>query len=110
MQEYSVVLVGGMAMIAVLVLSSLVTGKRDRQRIQKDVESRGGQVFSIERPAFDKGGLGRRYYDRTYKVCYMAGDGKRLAAVCKTSPQNGVLWLTDSPPGLRSISGTRFES
>lgn len=78
------------AVFALLAGVQTLTARADRRLIGEQIESRGGQVLSVEP---DRA--------RVYDVIYMAHNGEKLKASCL--PFSGqVRWLSNDPPGLSS--------
>jgi hypothetical protein len=87
------------AAIGVIICIHVLTGKSDRKRIREHIESRGGQVISIEKPPLFSGRGGGRY-ERLYDVTYTTPSGEKFTVSCKTSMSTGVYWLREHPPGF----------
>jgi hypothetical protein len=85
----------GMAWIVAIVTIWLVTrvigGRWDRQRIAEYVVSHGGSVVSVEWRPLGSGCVGERGI-RSYHVTYRTPNGKTVRRICKTGLFSGVYW------------------
>ncbi len=81
-------------MIAVVVGIRLVAGRMDRERIEDEVVSKGGTVYSIVWSPFGKGWFGSEH-SRIYEVRYKDSLGNERSATVKTNVWAGVFWADD---------------
>jgi hypothetical protein len=63
----------------------------DKNRIQNEIESKGGRVVSIRWTPFAHGWFFEKN-ERHYEVTYMDGSGGTETATCKTSLFTGIYW------------------
>lgn len=63
----------------------------DKNRIQNEIESKGGRVVSIRWSPFARGWFFEKN-ERHYEVSYMDRSGATETATCKTSLFTGIYW------------------
>lgn len=78
------------------IVYRVLAGRADRDRIQEDIESRGGKVLDIDQNLFAPGWFWSGN-QRGYDVKYETTDGKVINSTCRTSMFSGVYWR-HSPP------------
>src|SRR5258708_29914196 len=78
------------------IVFRILAGRADRDRIHKDIESRGGKVLNIAQSFFAPGWFGSGN-QRTYDVRYETTDGRIISSTCRTSTLSGVYWR-HAPP------------
>lgn len=79
--------IAALAAAAVRVLIHFI----DKNRIQREIESRGGRVLSITWNPFARGWFFEKN-ERHYDVSYLDRSGARLSTTCKTSFFTGIYW------------------
>jgi ribosomal protein L40E len=84
-------------LIILALVARLYSGRFDRERIRKQVESRGGKVLDISWNPFAGGWWGPRNV-RHYEVTYRTHHGGVISAVCATS--GSTIYWRDVPPGF----------
>jgi hypothetical protein len=87
----------GLVIISLSVVGRLYSGRFDRERIRKQVESRGGKVVDISWNPFAGGWWGPRNV-RHYDVTYRTHRGAVISAVCATN--RSTIYWRDIPPGF----------
>lgn len=80
--------------IAAMIGFRFLAGRMDRDRIEAEVSSRGGTVYSIAWTPFGKGWFGSER-SRIYTVCYKDSLGNERSATVKTNMWAGVYWTDD---------------
>jgi hypothetical protein len=63
----------------------------DKNRIQQEVETRGGRVVSIKWKPFARGWFFEKN-ERHYDITFIDGSGETICTTCKTSFFTGVYW------------------
>jgi len=90
------------AVIVVLIVGRVYTGRLDRERIRKQVEGHGGKILNISWNPFAWGFPATRSA-RFYDVNYRTHRGQIVSATCTTNLSTGVCWLGAAPPGLAEV-------
>ena len=85
--DLRVILVGALTAVAVRVVFHFI----DKNRIQREIESHGGRVLSINWNPFARGWFFEKN-ERHYDVRYLDRAGTALSTTCKTSFLTGVYW------------------
>lgn len=85
--DLNVVFIAALAAVAIRVAVHFM----DKNRIRKEIESRGGRVVSIAWNSFARGWFFEKN-ERHYDVSYLDRSGARLSTTCKTSFFTGVYW------------------
>jgi hypothetical protein len=85
--DFRVIYVGLLATIAMRVAFHFI----DKNRIQREIESRGGRVISITWNPFARGWFFEKN-ERHYDVTYLDRAGATISTTCKTSFFTGVYW------------------
>lgn len=85
--DYRIILFGALAAVVVRVVLHFV----DKNRIQREIESRGGRVVSIAWNPFARGWFFEKN-ERHYQVTYVDRTGTAVSTTCKTSLFTGVYW------------------
>lgn len=80
--------------IVLALVSRLLAGGMDEDRVRAYVKERGGRLLSSEWAPFGKGWFGEKN-DRIYEVRYQDRDGHEHLATCKTSMFSGVYFTED---------------
>ena len=81
--------------IVLLIVIRLFAGSMDKDRIDKYIASRGGELISKQWAPLGKGWVGDNS-DRIYKVVYLDKDGHTHEAFVKTSMFSGVYFTQDN--------------
>jgi hypothetical protein len=79
------------AIIAAAIAFRVIVHFADKNRIQHEVEGRGGRIVSIKWNPFARGWFfekGERHYD----LMYVDRSGAAISTTCKTSFFTGVYW------------------
>src|SRR5689334_21590793 len=87
--------------IFLAIVSRLVAGGWDRDRIRSDIEARGGQLLETTWAPFGPGWFGEKS-DRIYQVRYLDAGGAEHVAHCKSSMTTGVYFTEDRTLGSGS--------
>lgn len=82
------------AIILVGLFIRLIAGSMDSDRIQEEIEAKGGKLISKTWSPFGKGWLGDKS-DRIYEVIYMDKQANKHKAFAKTSLFSGVYFTAD---------------
>jgi len=82
-------------MFAILaLLARFVAGNFDNDRIEQEINAKGGKLISKEWTPFGKGWVGEKN-DRIYKVSYLDSEENVHEAYIKTSMFSGVYFTED---------------
>jgi hypothetical protein len=85
--DFRIVFFGALAAVALRVVLHFV----DKNRIQREIESRGGRVVSIAWNPFARGWFFEKN-ERHYDVTYIDRTGASVSTTCKTGFFTGVYW------------------
>lgn len=85
--DLRVIVFGALAAVATRVALHFI----DKSRIQREIESRGGRVVSINWNPFARGWFFEKN-ERHYDVTYLDRAGAIISTTCKTSVFTGVYW------------------
>lgn len=81
--------------IVLAVITRLIAGSMDGDRVERYVRERGGRLLTKEWAPFGRGWFGEKE-SRIYEITYLDRDGHTHRATCKTSLWSGVYFTEDS--------------
>jgi hypothetical protein len=97
------------AFVVFALVSRLIAGALDHDRVRSYVVSRGGKIIETQWSPFGPGWFGEKS-DRIYSVRYLDRDGNEHRAHCKTSMWTGVYFTQDEIVRHADCSPNKQES
>ncbi len=93
-QEIVLVIIIAVVVMILAVISRIIAGKMDKNRIHRYLVERGAKRIQVNWAPFGKGWSVNRY-QRIYSVLYKDAEGRDHRAYCKTCMFGGVYFTDD---------------